>query len=388
MSPAVWTPALVVSALLVTSTAAARPQSTWTIQTTPNPASNSFLNAVSCPSPTFCVAVGDNSVSSGHTTLAEHWNGSSWTVKPTPNPTASGQYPDLVSVSCVSATACMAVGLDANSGGGVAAFSERWDGSKWTLVPIAKPPGSPSTWLYSVSCTSASACTAVGQSKLSKFATLAERWNGSTWSIQPTPDHADVAGTAGSALMAVSCSTATECVATGTYGPAGALANFSERWNGTGWTLKPMAAPAGTKDTRPWGISCPVAGSCASAGSYRNNSDQRVTFGARWNGSGWAVQSTPNPMGSLTAVLSSVSCGSASACTAVGDSVDGSYIDHALAESWNGSSWAAQNTPTPSAATATSLSDVSCSSPTACTAVGYYIDGSGYYKTLVERRTG
>jgi hypothetical protein len=42
-------------------------------------------------------------------TLAEHWNGSRWAIQPTPNPT--GQAPSVLSgVSCTAATACTAVG--------------------------------------------------------------------------------------------------------------------------------------------------------------------------------------------------------------------------------------------------------------------------------------
>lgn len=39
--------------------------------------------------------------------LAEAWNGSSWTVQPTPNPDG---YASLAAISCTSASACTAVG--------------------------------------------------------------------------------------------------------------------------------------------------------------------------------------------------------------------------------------------------------------------------------------
>ena len=50
----------------------------------------------------------------------------------------------------------------------------------------------------------------------------------------------------------------------------------------------------------------------------------------RWNGTAWAMQSIPNPNGS--GQLNGVSCTSASACTAVG--YYGGYVT--LAERWNG----------------------------------------------------
>ena len=46
-------------------------------------------------------------------TLAEVWDGSTWTVQSTPNPTGATSG-SLYGVSCTSATACTAVGTDAN----------------------------------------------------------------------------------------------------------------------------------------------------------------------------------------------------------------------------------------------------------------------------------
>jgi hypothetical protein len=57
-----------------------------------------------------CVAVG--SYFHGRTdglTLAGHFNGVRWTVQPTPHP-PGGQDNELTSVSCTSATRCVAVG--------------------------------------------------------------------------------------------------------------------------------------------------------------------------------------------------------------------------------------------------------------------------------------
>ena len=53
------------------------------------------------------------------------------------------------------------------------------------------PPGTAlQSELYGASCTSASACTAVGDYVTSTGAskTLAERWNGTAWTLQSTPN--------------------------------------------------------------------------------------------------------------------------------------------------------------------------------------------------------
>ena len=58
----------------------------------------------------------------------------------------------------------------------------------WSIMPT---PSLPNSRLDAVSCTSASACTAVGaKSNSAGNATLAERWNGKVWAVQATPTRA------------------------------------------------------------------------------------------------------------------------------------------------------------------------------------------------------
>ena len=51
--------------------------------------------------------------------------------------------------------------------------------------------------------------------------------------------------------------------------------------------------------------------------------------------SGWSIQHTPNPTGASDSTLNGGSCTSASACTAVGQSGNGT-TGVTLAERWNG----------------------------------------------------
>jgi hypothetical protein len=64
-------------------------------------------------------------------------------------------------------------------------------------------------------------------------------------------------------------------------------------------------------------------------------------LGERWNGTSWSLQTTLNPAPPKTsAELSDVACSSSSACLAVGyDNANG----RGLAESWNGSKWVVQS---------------------------------------------
>jgi hypothetical protein len=83
----------------------------WTIQTMPQPAgsASAVLAGLSCASATACTAVGYYQASSGaQKILAERWNGAKWAVQSVPDP--AGDNPALDAVSCASPTSCLAVG--------------------------------------------------------------------------------------------------------------------------------------------------------------------------------------------------------------------------------------------------------------------------------------
>jgi len=150
-------------------------------------------------------------------TLAERWNGTAWAIERTPNP-AGSTASALNGVSCTSATACTAVG-DYYTSTNPLPLVERWNGTAWAVQPVPSPSGAKGGDLFGVSCPSASACTAVGFTNINSLgvtATLAQRWNGTAWATQPTPSLG--AAYSGSRLEGVSCPSATWCTATGTYG--------------------------------------------------------------------------------------------------------------------------------------------------------------------------
>src|SRR5205807_988086 len=133
--------------------------------------------------------------------------------------------------------------------------------------------------------------------------------------------------------------------------------------------------PSGAQGSGLSGVACASTSACTAVGDYTNSSGVIVTLAERWNGSSWAIQSTPNPSGAQASVLSGVACASTTACTAVGR-YDSSGVTATLAEGWNGSSWTIQSTPNPSGAQDITLSGVACASTTVCTAVGNYNNGS------------
>jgi len=288
--------------------------------------------------------------------LAEIWNGSKWRIASTPDP-AHYTGSQLRGVSCTSATACVAVGFSVlgneRRARTMSAFAERWNGVKWTLQPVTKVKHAIFTQLFGVSCTSPKACTAVGSSNAD--ASLVERWNGSVWKVQPTP-HPRTLIYHLTFLNGVSCSSSTACVAVG------------ESETGR-------------------------------ASSHRY--DTYRSLAERWNGRSWSIESTPRPQRATEAFLDGVSCVATSACTAVGyDLLNPSGVEEGLlAESWSDMKWSIQTAPEPASPappnTVGEFGGISCTSVAHCMAVaissggyGYTYPGDNFAGAVAEQESG
>jgi hypothetical protein len=372
---AVLAAALIVLIPATVSSAAA--VSGWSKVPTPNPlAPTGQLFWVSCPSATTCMAVGTYVDGSGAgLSLAERWNGTSWSRLSTPNP-AGAAVSFLLGVSCTSASACIAVGEYFDGSGAHHAFAERWNGASWSLQSVPEPSGSQGSFLSAVSCSSAAGCTAVGSSiESSTFGvfgnTLAEHWDGTSWSIQSTPNPSAV-----QYLSGISCVSSTACVAVG-QSDQGTVA---ERWDGTTWSIQSSPSPG--QNAALFSVACTSVSACMAVGNYTDNSGTGVTLAEQWDGTRWSVQTTPNASGSQFDYLNSVSCTASSACTAVGASFDSSDAASTVAERWDGQKWSLQATP--NAPGGSLLIGVACTGASACTAVGYGNDASGVLVTLAQ----
>jgi hypothetical protein len=302
--------------------------------------------------------------------------GRAWKIEPTPNP-AGAEVSVLSAVSCSSGGACTAVGSDTSSlSSPGAALAERWNGKSWLIQPTAKVDGATSSELVGVSCASASACTAVGNAfdtAGSRDVNLAEAWNGKSWRVQAVPNRG---GATESNLYAVSCSSASACTAVGVYdNAAGFPRAMAERWNGKAWRIQAIPQPA--KRTWFFAVSCSAARACTAAGYQNNGTGDAQPFAEAWNGTQWRVLTVPLPHGAPGGAFSAVSCTSPSACTATGTSF--SATAPTLAERWNGKVWRIQPTPNPANYSTSfgqvALDGVSCSSARACTASGEYSPG-------------
>ena len=361
----------------------------WSLLVTSNPAGSivASLYGVSCSSTTSCTAVGDFVSSADEplaATLAEAWNGSTWTIEATPNPVGSENIDALQSVACSSTGSCLAVGYFTRlSGLASTTLAEAWNGTKWRIQTT--PDSRSNSALYGLSCDQAGTCTAVGYSR-NRSGThlgLIEVTNGDEWRIQSSP--VPEAGVS-SVLKGVSCTTPTACTAVGSYANSSNTTEpLAEGWNGTDWSVQPTADPSTTRHNVFESVSCSSPNACTAVGQSSSKSSYS-TLAERWDGTSWTIEPTPDPMGE-GAQLTGVSCASATACTAVGYYITDLGLADTLAETWNGSDWAIQTTPNPSGNDSPILQAVSCSSITACTAVGNYVSNSALV-ALVERWDG
>ena len=293
----------------------------------------------------------------------------------------------LTSVSCASAVSCIAVGT-ADDGGeelsapeNVSAFSERWDGSLWSVIPTADLPGSGAT-LLSVSCTSVDFCVAVGathsngrQALLSgpygDARALVEIWNSSTWRVASSP-----AGTLPhSWLNGVTCVSASSCVAVGAHAPTRSSFGMAmiQTWNGRKWQLRhtPFVSKRGSELQ---GVSCSSPNACMAVGSYIVNRgppfDTSKLLAERWNGRRWVVQRPPS--GNLYGPdLKDVSCADRAHCMAVGIYLNGNgtVAPSPLVERWRQGRWRRATSHLPRYS---SLEGVSCVWVKRCLAVGQF----------------
>jgi hypothetical protein len=364
----------------------------WTIQATPGVTGlpSSTLQSVSCPAADSCTAVGDSEdPSRGALTLAERWDGSAWTITASVDP--AGNFDNfLFGVSCTSATSCVAVG-GWRTIENVYGLVELWNGASWTATAAPSPDGAVNSVLNAVSCTTATACTAVGNYDTSTGMNLplVERWDGATWTVESVPNPVD---SVGSFLYGVSCPTTTSCVAVGQYftsdgdptsGPAAGQV-LTETWDGTTWTQHPVPNLDAYVISGFNSVSCTSAVACVAVGADTtpaNPDALRPTLAGTWDGTTWTVQTVPAPADFTDGQLLSVSCSTATACMAVGSSFADAGFE-TLTESWDGAAWTTVPSPTPN--DDAGLIGISCTAPSACVAVGGYRERSNAVLTLAE----
>lgn len=312
---------------------------TWTAMSPPAPKTNNILvytNGESCATSSACVWVGKHyNPGKPPAQIAEWWNGTVWKIVSASGPTGSTAS-RLIDVSCPAASFCMAVG-DAKIGSHAQATVYTWvNHTAWKQISVPAPAGARSATLDGVSCAAATDCMAVGDYVNASGTTLpyAVGWHTGTW--QPPSSMPGVGGLSNDQLKGVSCPSATECLAVGIAGTTVQHA-FAEELATGSWSVV-LTGPAATG---LYGASCPTTSMCA-VGGFSGG----APLVESWNGSSFSdlgVTRTGSP--TPNDVIMHVSCPTTTKCEAVGTRYNNLGMDFkTLGEGWNGSSWTVQTT--------------------------------------------
>ncbi len=346
---------------------------------------------VSCPTTTYCVAV------SGLGTIAKY-SGGSWSLYPSSN--------QFRGVSCLGVDNCLLVALGSNNNNRIFVFN----GSGALTVIALNENGAVSYSLFSVSCASASFCIAAGskgyyytyqgnpaatltigqlsgfdpgfQNPVSVSCTAAGGTPncvmagfGGHWSQYTSGNWSATATVPSMNFNTVFCSSATNCLGGGDNGSAARLLTF----NGTSWSGSAyIGSPAIPIYTEIFGISCASASYCLGVGNSG--------LVQKYNGSSW--NAFPIVPVEVTANLNGVSCPTttlaAIKCATVGSLNNNTYI-----ATYDGLNWSKPNFQVLSNQ---ALNGVSCSDALTCIAVGsggtIFADTNGSWSNVASVVTG
>ncbi|HEY6730080.1 MAG TPA: hypothetical protein VI039_03545 [Solirubrobacterales bacterium] len=274
------------------------------------------VKAISCPTPTRCLAVGNNPPQSWRLERRDTSGDSEWEIRPL-SPPQPKSWSELIinDVSCTSGTACLIAGTYWESG--YKNYAARWDGSGWELELPPNPKdevAAPTHGILGLSCASSTFCVTVGAFKLRPFV---EHWDGSKWEIVPAP-HPE--GSPSASLEGVSCTSASACIAVGSVMDKKTRTEpFAERWDGNEWSIVETPALENKGYVLLRSVACLTEGSCLAVGSSAYpapSTEAEVTVAMTWNGSKWTLQPSPNPK--PFSQFAGVSCSARNACIAVG----------------------------------------------------------------------
>ena len=291
---------VVVLGALALALAAAVPASasSWKVTDVPDGPVDGILWAISCPSPSLCVATGTNSAivsSTNPTGGASAWSAvhpEGYWLPPIANPNGTS-YPGnaIRGISCPTTGFCAAAGPQGHF---FTSTDPTGPAEAWAEVRL----GLDATHMNGISCPAPSLCVAVGQN--GRIVTSTDPTGGvPAWTITKLNEPFDLRG--------VSCPTASLCVAVGLEG------NILSSTNPTGgagaWDV--ARQPAGPGELN--GVSCPAPSLCVTG-----NPGQMITSTSPAGGaSTWKAVTAGSGL-----AVSAASCPSTTACAAVTDNAD------------------------------------------------------------------
>lgn len=362
------------------------------------------IHSASCGSPGNCAVGGSYKLRSGkrEAFVASERNGHWAGAIEVPGSAAlnTGGFAETLSVSCPSAGTCAAAGYYRQAGGHQQAFLVSEKGGSWSTaisVPgLAALNLGGSATATSVSCPSAGNCAAGGSyadaDATRAFVVSEKSGHWGTATNVPLPGNPDVTHSSGH-TNSISCATAGNCAAGGSDLSSQDLSAFvvsakNGRW-GAAQDLRGGGAVPATGDAEILSVSCPTAGNCAAGGYFvgRTGLHSALVVGERNGKWGTASQVPGTTSGGE---LLSLSCASPGNCGAGGfDS--GAHRTSGFVVSERNGHWATAIQVPVSAGLAggrlTEILSVSCASPGSCVAGGTSKDRSLRLQAIVMIET-
>ncbi len=238
-------------------------------------------NAVSCVSPTFCVAGGEYSdASGGYQAFVSRFNGSSWSDLEIGAALNGGGLAQVNSLSCVSSTFCVAGGQYTDASGMSQAFVSVYDGSTWSDLEIgATLNAGNDARVHAVSCVASTFCVAGGQytdaSGMSQA--FVSVYDGSTWADQTLASALNLGGAA--QTNTVSCVSSSYCVAGGDYTDATGIRALVSVYDGSTWADQTLASALNLGgDAAVHSVICVPSGFCVAGGTYTDAANHAQAF--------------------------------------------------------------------------------------------------------------
>lgn len=354
----------------------------WSLVSSPVPGIQNNLRGVRGSSGSDMWAVGRYWTSSqGPFTLADHWNGSSWSQVATPNPSPYGN--GLNDVIALSSTNAWAVGTQKGASV-VSPLIVHWNGTIWKQV-AAPPTNGLDTILLSVTGVSPTNIWAVGRVIESSglIAPYALHYNGKLWKAVTIPNK----GTFGSLVVSASMTAGNDVWATGgtlTNASGSTFVTFAEHWNGTKWSI--VTTPNANSNNNLFNGSAAISSKDAWAiGDYYNGTTF-ATLTEHWNGTAWKIVKSPN-VKNFGNGLYGATASSSKDVWAVGSTFVGSSQSATLALHWNGTAWAVSSSPNMQGAQDQFNAAAFAPKTTTLWTVGSTLSGGAPLQPLIARKT-
>ncbi|HVA04283.1 MAG TPA: hypothetical protein VMU64_11120 [Acidimicrobiales bacterium] len=356
-----------------------------------------LLQAVTCSSVGTCVAVGRYLDTSGATQgLIEQLSDGVWSPTEIALPgdaDASGSvaYAQLSAVSCPTSTWCTAVGLYSPNSGGEQALVATDVGGNWSAVAAPLPASASGSQFLGLACPAAGSCVAtgtylVGADHLGLIETLSSgTWTGTTL---PVPSGTSPMASIVNNDLSVSCATVSSCVIAGTTFD-GNYEGLLDTLAAGAWTAAAVPLPGGqpSTDVQLTSVACTDASSCVATGLVVESGVEQGLFESLASGT-WTPSVAATPPGTPAGAnieIDDVVCPAAGTCVADGQSnVTGSQTG--LFWNLSAGSWVVSPTPLPGDAASSPdplFAPIACPAAGVCLAVGTYL-GSGGREGVIE----